>query len=226
METRKNSAKPTTRLSKSAELPVDYTRVVREVYTTNFDEGLQKLAELQAVDASGKKPISRFEVRGAIFGDEIVISVSLLTEEQIAGTTVHASVDFDPKASSPTAQDLLNVCVDAVGSIFATLLDAEKTETVEKIASGSLAAFNEVPLEWTKVEFDGRRVWLMVDRSNPTLDEMTDRWLAENDPQLHAEEDEYEEETKDLFMTGKNPKKSSEDDEDTDGDDDDGETVH
>lgn len=225
METRKNSAKPTARFSKSAELPVDYTRVVREVYTTNFDEGLQKLAELQAVDAAGKKPASRFEVRGAIFGDEIVIAVSLVTEDQIAGTTVHASVDFDPKASSPTAQDLLNVCVDAVGSIFATLLDAEKPTTIEKIASGSLAAFDEVPLEWAKIEFDGRRVWLMVDRSNPTLDEMTDRWLAENDPQLHAEENEYEEETKDLFMTGKNTKKPSKDD-DTDGDDDGDETVH
>ena len=37
-----------------------------------------------------------------------------------------------------------------------------------------------------------------------TLDEMTDKWLAENDPDMELEEDEFEEETEDLFMTGKN----------------------
>jgi len=202
IESRKNTVKITGRLSRAADLPVAYTKNVREVYTTNFEDGMKLLKSFQKVKNS-------FDVRGAIFPDEIVLSVSLVSEGQISATTVHASVDFDPKASSPTAEDLLNICVDAVGSIFGMLLDPTTPEKVEKLSAGSLGAFSDIPLEWTKVDFDSRRVWILVDKSNPNLDEMADKWLAENDPELHSEEDEYEEETKDLFVTGEKAKKGS-----------------
>lgn len=199
MESRRHSQKSSSRLSQSAPLPMDYTKVVRDVYSTNFAEGLKALTNLQKVKNS-------FEVRGAIYTDEIVMGVSLVSEGQMAATTVYCSVDFDPKASSPSAQDLLNICVDAIGSLFATMLDATKPDTIEKLAAGSLSAFEDVPFEWTKVEFDNRRVWLLVDKSNPNLDEMADRWLAENDPESQSEEDEFEEETKNLFVTGSKTK--------------------
>jgi hypothetical protein len=197
MESRKNPIKSSARLSRSSELPADFTKIVKEVYTTNFSDGLESLRKIQ-----GAK--NGFEVRGAIFVNEIVLGVSLVTEGVLSATTVYGSVDFDPSASSPSAQDLLNVCVDAVGSLYGRLLDVEKPERIEQLASGSLSAFEEIPLEWTKVEFEGRRVWLLVDKSNPTLDEMTDRWLAENDPDSETEEDEFESETESLFVTGKN----------------------
>lgn len=202
MESRRHAQKSTSRLSQSAPLPKDYTKVVREVYSTNFADGLKALTKLQGVKNS-------FEVRGAIYTDEIVLGVSLVSEGQMAATTIYCSVDFDPKASSPTAQDLLSVCVDAIGSLFATLLDTTKPDSIEKIASGSLSAFEEVPFEWTKTEFEKRRVWLLVDKSNPTLDEMADRWLAENDPEAGTEELEFEEESKDLFITGGKARKGT-----------------
>jgi hypothetical protein len=202
MESRRHNLKTSTRLSRSAELPADYTKVVRDVYATNFADGLKILKKIQGAKNS-------FEVRGAIFVDEIVLAVSLVTDGLLPATTIHCSVDFDPKASSPTAQDLLNLCVDAIGALFATMLDATKPETIEKLAAGTLAAFEEVPFEWAKVEFEGRRVYLLVDKSNPTLDEMTDRWLAENDPESSLEEEEYEDETKDLFVTGAKARKGS-----------------
>ncbi len=202
IESRKNAPKPSMRLSRSAELPVDYTKNIREVFTKNFAEGMKLLKTFQKVKNS-------FDVRGAIFPDEIVLSVSLVSEGQISATTIHCSMDFDPKASTPTAQDLLNVCVDAVGSVFGMLLDTDKPEMVEKLASGSLASFADIPFEWTKIDFDNRRVWILADKSNPNLDEMADKWLAENDPGLHSEEEEYEAETKELFVTGEKAKKGS-----------------
>jgi hypothetical protein len=196
MESRKNNVKTSTRLSRAAELPLDFTKIVREVYTTNFSDGLKILKKHQ-------KAKSAFDVRGAIFTDEIVLGISLITDGAMAATTIHCSLDFDPTASTPTAQDLLNICVDAIGSLYATVLDPSKAERIQLLADGALSEIPEFPLEWTKVEFDGRRVWLLVDKSNPTLDEMTDKWLAENDPEIEAEEDEHDEETADLFMTGK-----------------------
>jgi hypothetical protein len=196
MESRKNTVKSSSRLSRAADLPVDFTKIVREVYTTNFAEGLKILEKY-------RKAGNSFEVRGSIFTDEIVLGVSLVTEGAMPATTIYCSVDFDPTASAPTAQELLNICVDAVGSLYGTLLDVKRPERIEQLAAGSLSAFEEIPFEWTKIEFDGRRVWLLVDKSNPTLDEMTDKWLAENDPDSASAEDEYEEETEDLFRTGK-----------------------
>lgn len=202
MESRKNPSKSKSRLAGAADLPKDFTKIVRDVYTTNFAEGLALLKKAQ-------KKKSAFDVRGAIYANEIVLGVSLVTDGVMAATTIFCSVDFDPTASTPNAQDLLGICVDAVGSLFGTLLDATKPERVEQVAAGSLSSFEEIPFEWTKVEFEGRRVWLLVDKSNPTLDEMTDRWLAENDPETEAEEDEFEDETADLFMTGKGSKSGS-----------------
>lgn len=202
IESRKNTVKITGRLSRAAELPLDYTKNIREVYTTNFEEGMKLLKNFEKVKNS-------FDVRGGIFPDEIVLSVSLVSDGKISATTIHGSVDFDPKASSPSAQDLLNVCVDAVGSIFGMLLDPTQPEKIEKLALGSLATFTDIPVEWTKIDFDDRRVWILVDKSNPSLDEMTDKWLAENDPSLRSEEDEYEEETKGLFVTGEKAKKGN-----------------
>jgi len=197
MESRLNNVKVKTRLSRAAELPADFTRIVKEVYTTNFGDGMKLLKKQQ-------KAKNSFEVRGAIFTNEIVLAVSLVTDGVMAATTIHCSVDFDPTASTPTAQDMLAICVDAIGSLYGTLLDPAKPERISALAEGDLSSFAEIPLEWTKVEFDGRRVYLLVDKSNPTLDEMTDKWLAENDPDMELEEDEFEEEAEDLFMTGKN----------------------
>lgn len=196
MESRKNSAKTTARLARAAELPKDFTSIVKEVYTTNFAEGLKHLAKMQKVKNS-------FVVQGAIYTNEIVMSVSLVSEGVMAATTIYCSVDFDPTASTPTAQDLLNICVDAVGSLYGTLLDPAFPKRVEQLAAGTLSALEEIPLEWTKVEFENRRVWLLVDKSNPTLDQMTDKWLAENDPEAELEEDEFDEEASELFVTGK-----------------------
>jgi len=200
MESRKNNVKTKTRLSRAAELPHDFTKIVKEVYTTNFTAGLKLFTD-------ETKAKSLFDVRGAIFANEVVLGVALVSEGVMPATTIHCSVDFDPAASTPTAQDILAICVDAIGSLYATLLDAEKPERVKRFAAGELDTFEEVPLEWTKIEFDGRRVWLLVDKTNPTLDEMTDQWLAKNDPNADLEEDAFEDEAKDLFMTGKNKPK-------------------
>ncbi len=169
---------------------------MREVFTTNFIEGLKLVSMIQ-------KSKNQFEVRGAIFSDEIVMGVSLVAEGQIAATTIYCSVDFDPLASSPTAQDVLNVCVDAIGSLYATLLDPKNPSRLEQMAAGTLSSIAEIPFEWTKIEFDDKRVWMLVDKSNPKLDELADNWLAKNDPAFREEEDEYEDETAELFVTGK-----------------------
>jgi hypothetical protein len=186
MERRKST--PT----KSSPLPDDYLALVREVFSTNFDDGLKRLTAAHP----GKV---HFEATGGIYADEVMLCISLLQEGQLAATTIHASCDFDPKASSPTVQDLLAACVDGVGALFEQLFAPDK---VAQLAETSLSALEGVPYEWTAVDLDRFRVFLKVDKSNPSLDQLTEKWLAEHDPEAGEAEEEEQRETEKLFVTG------------------------
>ncbi len=184
---------------KSSPLPRDYLKMVEEVFTTNFDEGLQLLEKHQ--------PSSRFEARGEVFLDEVVLAVSVASPGKLAATTAYASVDFDPKASSPTVQDLLEACVDALGTLFNELLDPKKPDQIEALSLESLSALEKVPFDWAKVESGRFKVFLKVDKANPSLDQLADDWLRQNDPSLKDEDQEEQKEASELFVTGEKAKR-------------------
>jgi hypothetical protein len=189
LERRKKSA------SKSSPLPVDYAKLVQGVFTTTFDAGLKALAKLTGTKA-------RFAIDGAILADEIVLTVSLLQEGKISGTTIYASTDFDPKASIPNAQDLLGACVDAMAALFAQLLDPKSEESLEAVSHESLSALEGVPHDWTLIEVERYKVYLKVDKANIELEAAADEWLAKNDPKYQEMLAEEEEAVKELFVTG------------------------
>jgi hypothetical protein len=193
MERRKSS------ITKASPLPSDYISMVTEIFTTHFDAGLKILGE------SLTSP--RFSATGEIFADEILVAVSLVSEGQLSATTVYASTDFDPKASAPTVQDLLGACVDAIGSIFGTLLDPKKPDQIALLAQESLSAMENIPFQWTSMESDQKQVFVKMDKANLEMDALTEEWLAKHDPE-HLERQEKElKETEKLFFTG--PKSKS-----------------
>ena len=198
METRKGHSQKTGRLTQSSELPADFLALVKEVLTGNFGDGLKALSKFKADP--------EFVISGGIFSDEIVLGASIVHPNQLAATTVFASVDFDPKASSPTAQDLLAACLDALGGLFETILDPKKPQILEQVADESLSALENVPFEWTSVEVDRYKIYLKLDKSNPSLDQLADQWLSKHDPDLQQLEEQNEKDTEALFVTG--PKKT------------------
>ena len=193
MEKRKVSASPS--VSKASPLPLDYLKMVRDVFNSHFDAGLKIYGEL--------KPNPQFEAKGEIHSDEIVLAVSLRSDQELAATTVYASIDFDPKASVPGVPELLGACVDAVGGVFGTLLAADRPEVIAQVAEESLAAIENVPFDWTSVETGQRRVFVKVDKSNLSLDAITQEWLLKNDPDLRKISDQEARDAEDLFITGK-----------------------
>ena len=197
METRKSH------LTKFSPLPADYMKMVNEVFTTNFDAGLKKLAEL-----SEGKPY--FETSGRIYADEIILCVSLMHKGQLAATSVYASADFDSKASSPTIQDLLAACVDAAGAIYGQLLSPDRPEVLEQMANQSLSALENIPFQWTAVQLDRYPIHVKIDKANPNLDQMADEWLSQHDPESKRQRGEEEKETEALFFTGPKKKPGSE----------------
>ena len=185
---------------KPVDLPVDFLKMVREVFTKNFDHGLKALSKI--------KKGARFEVTGALFPVEVVLAVSLHFDEDLAATTIYASSDYDPKASTPTVQDLLALCVDAVGGVYQALFEEANQEQLEQLSAGllsSMSGVKNIPFQWTPVTLEKRTIHVLMDKANPTLDRAADEWLAKNDPKVQSEEEAEMKETEELFVTG--PKK-------------------
>lgn len=182
-------------VTKFSDLPKDYVKMVNEVFAANFDAGLKALKKL-------KPQKSYFSTSGRIYADEIILCVSLMHEGQMAATSVYASIDYDAKASSPTIQDLLAVCVDAVGAIYGQLLVADDADALARLTNESLAALENVPFDWSEVQVERHKIFLKVDKANPALDQMTEDWLDRHDPSRKSEREEEEKETEKLFVTG------------------------
>jgi hypothetical protein len=160
--------------------------MVEEVFTANFSEAITKL---------DLKPAPTFVSGGDVYADEIVVRVSLVQEGRLAGTTVHASSDFDPKASAPKIEDLLSLCVDALGEVFGGLFEAP-----EALLSASMGEVAGLPLEWTEVTQSKRKIFVRVDKSNLVLDQAADDWLAKHDPEHKRSERKSEQEAEKLFV--------------------------
>jgi len=192
MERRKTPKRGgTNALTKAVPLPVDYLKMVNEVFSTHFSE---VLAELKKI---GKK--NHFTASGSIYPDEILLSVSLIEDGLLSATTAHASCDFDPTASQPTAEDLMAACVDALASLFSEILPSEDLSKLAEIVDQPLSAFESIPFVWTPMVVNKREIYLVVDKTNPNLEKMTEEWLEKNDPDRALEEFEEEEEEEDFL---------------------------
>lgn len=183
------------RKSPPSSLPVDYLKMVREVFQTNY------AAQLEAFGKIVCDPY--FEAHGEISENEIVLAVSLHSKGQLAATTVTASVDFDPNSELQKSELLLGFCSDAIGTLYEGLFDQSKNpRALENLAEKSLSALEDVPFDWSSYPIEKTKVFLKIDKSNLSLDRLADRWLAENDPQVREAEQESEAEVKSRFITG------------------------
>ncbi|MBN20934.1 MAG: hypothetical protein CL678_06545 [Bdellovibrionaceae bacterium] len=170
-------------VQKKQPVPADYTRMVQSVLEKNFDQ------ELTTLNSLLEGPY--FSVHGNIFLDEIVLSVSLLFKDKMNATTIHTSIDYDPHASRPTAEDLLSICLDASGALLQVLFEIKHRKA---ILDASLSSFEDIPFEWTETEMNKKKIFVRVDRTHPEIEKKTEEWLSQNDPQYQEELQKLEEE--------------------------------
>ncbi len=163
----------------SAELPKDYLKLVETTLLTALDPGLKEIQKIH--------PEARFNANGALYGDEVLLAITLSHGgTNLVATTVYASADVNPALPKPTIEETLSACLDAIGSIFDFYLDLKNSDRISQILHHSLSALEEAPFEWTAVSHeieDQIPVWVRMDKLNPLLEDLTERWLRENDPE-------------------------------------------
>ena len=165
-----------------SELPSDFLKIVIETLDQALAPGLAEIKKIH--------PETGFHAEGLIFGDEILLSISLTHGPQVLpATTIHGSIDYDSSQEKPSVNDLLALCLDSIGSVFQHYLDPAYPERIHQIADASLGALEEAPFDWTPyklIEGQKETIFVKIDKSNPTLDRMAEDWLRANDPE-HAE---------------------------------------
>lgn len=207
METRKHgSALTTNRLTKSSDLPIDYIKMAKEALENHFSEALEHIQKEFKVSFS-------WELGGRIFSDEIVLFASLIPSSGLVATTGYCSIDFDPKATKPNAEDCLALCLDGLGDLMEVLLNSEDGKMRPALFESSSATFEKMPLEWAEFEVQKKIVYLKMDRMNPKLDQEATEWLKKHDPMMTHEEDEFEESASELFVKGPRPSRDEDEDE-------------
>jgi hypothetical protein len=80
---------------------------------------------------------------------------------------------------------------------------------IEQLSARSLAALTDIPFEWTEAKLGKRKVYMKVDKANPTLEKLTDEWLSKNDPEHEQRLKQEDAETEKLFVTGDSVKKKT-----------------
>jgi hypothetical protein len=180
MKTEKRIQNPKT-AGRPSELPLDFLKLVNETLTQALEAGLAEIKK--------RHPESAFSSQGFIYGDEIVLSISLTHgAEVLSATTVHASVSYLPAQEKPTVNELLALCVDSAGIVFQHYLDPAFPERIAQIAESSLGAFEDAPFEWSPIEVAPKQsaiVHVKMDKSNPVLDRLAEDWLKKHDPDYH-----------------------------------------
>jgi hypothetical protein len=184
---------------RSSPLPSAFLKMVNEVFSTNFDESIQVMKKITKDDVY-------FDTNGEVYPSEVVLALTLIQGKNLSATTIYASSDYDPKASSPTVQDVLATCVDAIGSVLLPLLDPKNESQLETLTNSSLSALaaelENIPLAWTSILVEKQKIFVKLDKANPKIDKMADEWLQKHDPDGALREIEEEEEVKKLFVTG------------------------
>ncbi len=188
-----------TSITKPSLLPMDYLKMVTEIFSSHFD------AELKAISPFIPSPY--FETKGIVHSNEIILAVSLVGKEQLSASTIYASSDFDPQAATPTAQEILSTCIDGIATLFGSLLSIEHPEILLQLAEKPLSAIENIPFHWTAMETHQRKIYMKLDKTNLHLDQIAEEWLMSHDPDFIEMEANQEKEVENLFITGSSIKK-------------------
>jgi hypothetical protein len=199
---RKNTNLP---LEKHTPLPADYTKLVTETVTTALTKGLNEIKKTH--------PKIAFTANGGIYADEVFLAITLSQGDQdLSATTVYASSDFNPNAEMPTLEMVLAACLDAAGSVFDFYLNPANPERREQLLHTTLAAVEEAPFEWTRVELNDiirYPAWVRMDKLNPALEALASEWLSKHDPDYDQEAEQFLEERIEAIKAAKDGSGSS-----------------
>lgn len=170
IDSRKKELKP-------VDLPKDFLKILTETFNEKFVIGLKML------EKTLKNP--KFISSGKIFPSEMVVGVTLTSEGTTVGNTVWSSIDFDPSQKKPTPAEALNICADVAAAVMTQLF-----ETPDVFNAQSLTVIDNVPFDWTLIEWEKSKVFVKFDKSNPVIDKIAEDWLKKNDPHWEKYQDE------------------------------------
>lgn len=129
-------------------IPRELTSQIRSVFQKTFKSEIGQ---------------GRVEADGRIYDSEIVVKVGLKPEGSALKHS-HWSVSIEYKKGKDDVVKLLNLAVDAAGSLFEQLFTAENDY--------------DFPRVWQEVDFEGRAIFVQYTTENAELEKAADKILG------------------------------------------------
>jgi hypothetical protein len=128
-------------------LPKELMQQIRSVFKETFKQQIGK---------------GKIEAEGRIYPEEILVSVGYRPETGIKQCNFQVSIAY--KKDKDDVLKLINIAVDAAGSLFDQLFSAENDQ--------------EFPRLWQEVDFEGRMIFVQYSTENSELEAEADQILG------------------------------------------------
>ncbi len=158
MEPRKKQDQPANKL------PADFIKDVAKL----FNEQFEKL-----------KGEASFSVHGSLYPDEVLFCVTMMKVGVLRSVSCYASMDLPKNIAKDPKQltENLRSMVDLIASWFQQCFDESDLEGIEAIHQ----AMEELDEVWEAVEWEKKKVFVLVNRDNHTLEAAADQLLREGE---------------------------------------------
>jgi hypothetical protein len=126
---------------------------------------------------------ANFAVQGALYPDEALLCLALSEVGRLRAVSLYISVDLGKSIGTSPEQvtQILKSAVDLAASWYSQTFSESKEHGLD----AALAAINELDINWQKVDWEKRTVYVRLTGENQTLESAADRFLRENDPDNH-----------------------------------------
>lgn len=140
---------------------------------------IKDIAKLFNEQFSKDKGDASFSVHGAIYPDEVLICITLMRVGVLRAASCYASMDL-PKDIAKNPKQLtenLRSIVDLVASWFHQCFDESDQTGLDAV----LEAIEELNETWEPVEWEKKKVFVLVNKDNHTLEAAADQILREGE---------------------------------------------
>ncbi len=160
MEPRKPQSQPANKL------PADFIKDVTSLFNTQFEK--------QRGEAS-------FSVHGAFYPDEVLLCVTLMKAGVLRAASFYASMDLPSLPNITEKPQLLTenlqFIVDLVASWYHQCFDESGQNGIEAVHD----AVDELGDVWEAVDWEKKKIYVLVNKDNHTLETAADRILREGE---------------------------------------------
>jgi hypothetical protein len=140
-------------------------------WTTFPKEFIKQIDGIVAESFQKLSPNAKFFIDGRIFAQEVLFKLGFMKEGSIIQSNIWVSADYDTKKDN--VKNTINLAIDCGGSLLAHHIENPD---------------EEFPRDWSEFDFNKKKVFICLDKSNDDLEAQANALLGELEDDVLVQE--------------------------------------